>query len=274
MVSPLNTFLTASYASSMVNALFAPLSSQDTGTATASAATPSVSSASSSSDKVTSAAIAAIQALVKGGTLANDTGSSSAGTVTPSVSSASSNSDITSAVVIQPLVKRGASASSTSSGLPDWYTATGTTTFTPLNSTKSVTMPTDEYDWLKDGQPQTLDDVKANFYNTFSSDMLNESINAFQARGDQSSAAIYTSLKKAIQNGTVQFQLADPSVNYQDQTSVIRDGGGHITGMSAGFTMDWDAYHKVYNDSSQNYMVGGGSVFMRGVVTSWPKSQA
>ena len=61
MVSPLNTFLTASYASSMVNALFAPLSTQDTGTATTSTAAPSVSSTSSSADKVTSAAIAAIQ---------------------------------------------------------------------------------------------------------------------------------------------------------------------------------------------------------------------
>ncbi len=72
MVSPLSAFLTCSNASSMVDALFAPLSSQDTGTAIPSPmATTSVSSTSSSSDKVTSAAIAAIQALVKGGTQAS-----------------------------------------------------------------------------------------------------------------------------------------------------------------------------------------------------------
>jgi hypothetical protein len=66
MVSPLNTFLTSSYASSMVDALFKPLSSQGLGAVAAKTVTPSVSSASSSAN-VTSTAIAAIQALVKGG---------------------------------------------------------------------------------------------------------------------------------------------------------------------------------------------------------------
>jgi len=223
-----------------ISKLFAPIPDSGASASNTSAVMPSVSSAGSSAS-VTSAAIAAIQALVKGGT-----------------ASASANAD---------------AATQDSQSLPDWYTATGTTTFTPLNSTKSVTMPTDAYDWYKaTGQAQTLDDVKAQFYKTETTDNLNTLINEAQARGDQTSAALYTSLEKAMQNGTVKFQLLDPSVSYQNTGSVIRDGSGHITGMSAGFTMDWDAYHKVYNDSSLNYMVGGGSVFMGGNVISWPKN--
>ena len=93
MVSPLNAFLTSSNALSMVDTLFAPLSTQGTGTATPSTATPSVSSASSSSDKVTSAAIAAIQALVKGGTQASSESSTvgAAGSSATGIASGSSD---------------------------------------------------------------------------------------------------------------------------------------------------------------------------------------
>ncbi len=112
-----------------ISKLFAPIPDSGASASNTSAVMPSVSSAGSSAS-VTSAAIAAIQALVKGGT-----------------ASASANAD---------------AATQDSQSLPDWYTATGTTTFTPLNSTKSVTMPTDAYDWYKaTGQAQTLDDVKA-----------------------------------------------------------------------------------------------------------------
>ena len=242
MVSPLNTFLTASYASSMVNALFAPLSSQDIGTATTSTkATPSVSTASSSSDKVTSAAIAAIQALVKGGTPAS------------SASTAAS------------------AAAQGSQSLPDWYTATGTTTFTPLNSTKSVIMPTDEYLWYKDGMPQTLDGLKAQFYDENRVDNLNTLLDQATSRGDQTGTAYWTSLISAVKSGTVQFSLLDSSVSCQTNASVIRDGGGHIIGNSLGGNVDWEAVNKVYNDSNQNYLIGSNP-FIDGYVISWPKS--
>jgi hypothetical protein len=256
MVSPLSAFLTSSNALSMVDALFQPLSAQDTGTAAANTATPSVSSTSSSSDKVTSAAIAAIQALVKGGTSGSSASTASA-------------------------------ATQDSQSLPDWYTATGTTTFTPLNSTKSVTMPTDEYDWYKDGVPQTLDEVKSQFYKTNTADTINSLIdqnqsiltqavatgNSYLESESKAQIASYSSLLNAIKTGTVQVSLLDPSVACQDNSSVIRDGSGHIVGNSMGGNIDWAAVDNVYNVSngSQNYEIGTNP-FINGYVISWPKN--
>jgi hypothetical protein len=93
MVSPLNAFLISGNALSMVDALFKPLSSQDTGTAAASTATPSVSSTSSSSDKVASAAIAAIQALVQGGPPASSASTTASASGSTATGGASGNTD-------------------------------------------------------------------------------------------------------------------------------------------------------------------------------------
>ena len=225
-----------------ISKLFAPISADETAASNASLVTPSVSSATSGAN-VTSAAIAAIQALVQGGT-----------------ASSSAN----------------AAAAETQS-LPAEDTATGTTTFTPLNSTKPVTMPTDEYQWCQSGGvngggiPTTLDEVKAQFYQTNTVSNLNSMITQAEARGDQASVSYFTSLQNAVKTGSVKFQLLDHSVNYQYTGSVIRSGEGNITGMTAGATMDQEAFDKVYNDNSQWYQVGGNP-FISGYVISWSKT--
>ena len=121
--------------------------------------------------------------------------------------------------------------------MPDWYTATGTTTFTPLNSTKSVTMPTDAYLWYKDtGMPQTLDEVKAQFYKTNTVDNINSLIDQYKsieaqaaATGDKQQLSedkdqlfYFSSLLNSVKTGSVKFALLDPSVSFNAPSSVIR----------------------------------------------------
>jgi hypothetical protein len=224
-----------------ISKLFAPISVDKSGTTNTSTITPSVSSASSGTN-VTSAAIVAIQALVKGGT---------------------------------PASASSADASTTAQGnqsLPEGATATGATTFTPLNSTKSVTMPTDEYLWYKDnGEPQTLDAVKADFYKTHTVASVQTFIDQAKSHGDQSDAAYFTSMQNAIKDGTVKFELLNPSVSAQQTYSVTRDGGGDIIGGSVTGTMDSNAFNNVYNDNSRYYEVGA-TPFIAGYVTSWSKT--
>ena len=225
-----------------ISKLFAPISADGTNGSNAGTVIPSVSSASSGAN-VTSAAIAAIQALVKGGTSVATSANASAG-------------------------------AQTGQSLPDWYTATGTTTFTPLNSTKPVTMPTDEYLWYKDGMPQTLDDIKDQFYKTNNVASLNTLVGEAEARGNQADVAFYTSLSNAVKSGTVQFSLIDSSVSCQQTGSVIRDSvGGHIIGNSLGANIDWLAVNKTYNvaNGDKNYEIGANP-FINGYIISWSKT--
>jgi hypothetical protein len=271
MISPLSAFLTNSYASCMVDTLFAPLPSQDTGTA--STATPSVSSTSSSSDKVTSAAIAAIQALVKGGTQALGAGQAATGAAASAYADAASlaNTDGT---------------GWTGQGPGPWDTATGTTTFMPVNSNVPVTMPTDQYLWDTQycGWPTTMDQAKTQFYKENSPQALQNLIAQDQEHCNepivQSTPALlsyikdnisqYESLMKAEQNGTVKFELLDKSVGFQFTDSAIRSGQNGIIGMSCSMTIG-NNFDQVYNDSSKNYWVTG-SEFIQGYVISWSKT--
>ncbi len=236
-----------------ISKLFAPIPDGGASASNTSAVTPSVSSADSSAS-VTSAAIAAIQALVKGGTA--------------------------------PASADASAAAQESQSLPDWYTATGTTTFTPLNSTKSVTMATDAYLWYKDtGMPQTLDEVKAQFYKTNTVDNINSEIDQYksieaqaeatgdkqQLSEDKDQLSYFSSLLNAVKTGSVKFALLDPSVSFNAPSSVIRDGSGHIIGASAPMSMDQNAFNKVYHDSSQNYQVSGNPL-ISGYVISWSKT--
>ena len=238
-----------------ISKLFAPISADEIAASNSSAVTPSVSSADSSAN-VTSAAIAAIQALVKGGTA--------------------------------PASANASAAAQDSQSLPDWYTATGTTTFTPLNSTKPVTMATDAYLWYKDtGTPQTLDEVKSQFYQTNTVDSINSMIDQYksieaqaaatgdkqQLSEDKDQLSRYSSLLNAVKSGTVQFSLLDPSVSYQHTDTVIRDGGGHIIGNGGGpmDTIDWTAFNKVYNNNNK-YYAPSANLFINGYVISWSKT--
>ncbi len=236
-----------------ISKLFAPISADGTAASKASAVTPCVSSADSGAN-VTSAAVAAIQALVKGGTA--------------------------------PASANASAAAQESQSLPDWYTATGTTTFTPLNSTKSVTMPTDEYLWYKDvGMAQTLDEVKSQFLQTNTVGNINSMINQYKSIQTQAAAtgnqqqlsedkyalSYYSSLLSAVKAGAVQIAPLNQSVSCQYTGSVIRDGGGHIIGNTSMCTVDWSEFNKAYTDNSQ-YLLPGCGPLIGGYVISFSKT--
>jgi hypothetical protein len=147
-------------------------------------------------------------------------------------------------------------------------------------------MAADAYLWYKDtGMPQTLDEVKAQFYKTNTVDNINSEIDQYksieaqaaatgdkqQLSEDKDQLSYFSSLLNAVKTASVKFALLDPSVSFNAPSSVIRDGSGHIIGASAPMSMDQNAFNKVYSDNSQNYQVSGNPL-ISGYVISWSKT--
>jgi hypothetical protein len=206
-------------------------------------------------------------------------GSTLAQTPTISVTAAQNNATSQAIAAIQAIVKGEAGAKQTAASsasspetLPDWYTATGNTTFTPVNSSKSVTLTTAAYDFLQSaGAPKNLDEVEQQFYADNTPDIINAAIQYSKDNGRDFAVPINTSLLTAIQNKTVKFTLLDSQISRDFSESVI-GSGNNITGMTGNDYYDQQKFNEVYQTDTRNqYFMVGGNEFLDGYVISWDK---